>query len=403
MGMSTTPPAALPPQVPQLPSAQVPPTPGQTEPEPVQVPLRQQPPPPQVFRSQHVSPGPPQGEQTPALQALPAAQASPRQQASPASPQLAQVPESQRPSVQLPSGQQASPTAPQLGGASGLASAGGTLVSTGGTVESLGIVESVGSNVIRFKPGDSVFGETIVTMQWIHGRAWAEYVSVSQDLLAKKPDNVTFEQAASVPTAGYIVLLNIRDLDELRPGRNVLINGAAGGVGSIALQLAKAQGAEVTAVDSTSKLDMLRTLGADHVIDYTQENFTQGAARYDLIFDIPGNYSFDDCRGVLKLNGRYVLIGHEKFGATGKRALGILPGFFKLMFRARFVTQLQGPKLPMPSRKNAIAILSDLLEAGKLTPIIDSTYPLREAGEALRHLAEHETHGKVVLRMTKHD
>ncbi len=158
-----------------------------------------------------------------------------------------------------------------------------------------GIVESVGKSVTQFRPGAAVFGETIETNQWTNGSAFAEYVSVSQDLLALKPDRITFEQAASVPTAGFITLLNLREGSQLS-GQNVLVNGAGGGVGSLALQLAKAYGAQVTAVDTASKLGMLRALGADEVIDYTKEDFTRRGVRYDLIFDVPGNHPFSACR-----------------------------------------------------------------------------------------------------------
>src|SRR5712692_11815176 len=169
-----------------------------------------------------------------------------------------------------------------------------------------GIVESVGKSVTQFRPGDSVFGETIVAQQWTNGGAFAEYVSVRQDLLALKPDNITFEQAASVPTSGYIALQNLRDPSRLRPGQTVLINGAGGGVGALTVQLAKAYGAHVTAVDSTRKLGMLRSLGADEVIGFTEEDFTQLGVRYDLIFDVPGNQSLSACRRALKPDGRYV-------------------------------------------------------------------------------------------------
>ncbi len=260
-----------------------------------------------------------------------------------------------------------------------------------------GIVESVGKRVTRFRPGDPVFGETIVTNQWINGGAFAEYVSVPQDLLALKPDNITFEQAASVPTSGFIALLNLRDRDRLQPGRSVLINGAGGGVGAIALQFVKAQGAHVTAVDGTSKLEMLRSLGADEVIDYTQEDFTRRGARYDLIFDVPGNHPFSACERALKPDGRYVLIGYEHFGASGKRVFGLLPHFFKLILLARFVKQLRGPGLPMPTRKEAMAVLRELLEAGKITPIIDSTYPLSQTREAFRRMIAGEPRGKVII------
>ncbi len=261
-----------------------------------------------------------------------------------------------------------------------------------------GIVESVGKRVTRFRPGDPVFGETIAAQQWVHGGAFAEYASVHEDLLALKPANVTFEQAASVPTSGFITLLNLRGLNQWRPGQKVLINGAGGGVGALALQITKAHGAHVTAVDSTSKLDMLRSLGADEVVDYTREDFTRRGVRYDLIFDVPGNHPFSACRRALRPDGRYVLVGHERFGASGKRVFGLIPHFLKLIFLSRFVKQLRGPGLPLPTKREVITTLRELLEAGKITPIIDSTYPLSEAREALRHMIEDETRGKVILR-----
>jgi NADPH:quinone reductase-like Zn-dependent oxidoreductase len=259
-----------------------------------------------------------------------------------------------------------------------------------------GIVESVGKSVARFRPGDPVFGETIVAQQWVNGGAFAEYVSVHQDLLALKPDDVTFEQAASVPTSGFIALQNLRGASQ-RPGQKVLINGAGGGVGALALQITKSHGAHVTAVDGTSKLGMLRSLGADEVVDYTREDFTRRGDRYDLIFDVPGNYPFSACRRALKPDGRYVLIGHERFGASGKRVFGLIPHFLKLMVLSRFVKQLRGPGVPMPTKKEAIAALRELLETGKVTPIIDSTYHLSEVREALRHMIEDELQGKVII------
>jgi NADPH:quinone reductase-like Zn-dependent oxidoreductase len=264
-----------------------------------------------------------------------------------------------------------------------------------------GIVESVGERVTRFRPGDPVFGETMVTQQWVNGGAFAEYVSVHQDLLALKPDNITFEQAASVPTSGFIALLNLRGLRQWRPGQKVLINGGGGGVGALALQITKAYGAHVTAVDSTSKLGMLRSLGADEVVDYSREDFTRRGVRYDLIFDVPGNNPFSACRRALKPDGRYVLIGHERFGASGKRVFGLIPYFLKLIVLSRFVKQLRGPGLPMPTKKEAIAVLRELLEIGKITPIIDSTYHLSEVREALRHMIEDEIQGKVIITPTE--
>jgi NADPH:quinone reductase-like Zn-dependent oxidoreductase len=260
-----------------------------------------------------------------------------------------------------------------------------------------GIVESVGKAVTRFRPGNPVFGETIVKQQWTHGGAFAEFVSVHQDLLALKPANVTFEQAASVPTSGFITLQNLRGVSEWSQGKKVLINGAGGGVGSLALQLTKAHGAHVTAVDSTGKLDMLRSLGADEVVDYTREDFTRRGARYDLIFDVPGHRPFSAFRRALEPDGRYVPIGHEGFGALGRRTFGLIPHFLKLMFLSRFVKQLRGPGLPMPTKKDAIAVLRELLESGKITPLIDSTYPLSEFREAFRHMIEDEPRGKVII------
>lgn len=260
-----------------------------------------------------------------------------------------------------------------------------------------GIVESVGARVTRFRTGDEVFGETTLSHGWTTGGAYAEFVSVRDDQLALKPDNVTFEQAASVPTSGLIALQNLRGADRSLPGKKVLVNGAGGGVGSLALQLAKSYGAHVTAVDSTGKLTMLSSLGADRVIDYTQDDFTRLSDRYDLVFDVPGNHAFSACRRVLEPAGRYVLIGHEGFGASGTRMLGIFPQFFRLVFLSRFMKQLRGPGTPLPTTQDTIAVLRDLLEAGKITPIIDSTYPLSEVSEALRHMTEDELNGKVII------
>jgi NADPH:quinone reductase-like Zn-dependent oxidoreductase len=260
-----------------------------------------------------------------------------------------------------------------------------------------GVVEVVGGNVTRFQPGDAVFGETIGSMQWINGAAFAEYVTVAEESLARKPANVTFEQAASVPTSGYIALLNFGQAKRVRPGQQVLVNGAGGGVGALALQLAKACGARVTAVDSEKKLDMLRSLGADRVIDYTREDFTESGERYDLIFDIPGNHPFSACKRALTPEGSYVLIGHEKFGRSGKPIFGLIPHFFKLMFLSLFVKHLPRPSFSMPSKKHTMAVLRELLEAGRITPVIDRSYPLSEAREAIRHLIEGEPQGRVIL------
>ncbi|CAN5600353.1 NAD(P)-dependent alcohol dehydrogenase [soil metagenome] len=260
-----------------------------------------------------------------------------------------------------------------------------------------GYVESVGKNVTRLQPGDEVFGESVRGYQWHNGGAFAEYVSVPQNALAHKPENITFEQAAAVPTSGLIVLMNIPNEGLLRPGRSVLVNGAGGGVGAIAVQVAKARGANVTGVDHTKKLDLVRSLGADQVIDYTQEDFTQRGERYDLIFDIPGNHPFSDCRRALNPNGKYVLIGHDQYGNAAGRWLGSIPRVLKLVALSPFVSQLPTPNFSMPNKKDSMAVLKELLEAGKLTPVIDRTYPLSEVSEAIRYLEAGHAQGKVVI------
>ncbi len=260
-----------------------------------------------------------------------------------------------------------------------------------------GVVETVGKRVTRFRKGDGVFGETSGANLWTNGGAYAEYVSVRQDLLALKPDNITFEQAASVPASGFIALQNLRGATLIRPGQKVLINGAGGGVGSLALQLVKAYGAHATGVDSTNKLDMLRSLGADEVIDFTLEDFTQSGIRYDFIFDVPGNRPFSDFLRVLEPDGKYVPIGHEHYGASRKHVFGLLPHFFALIFLSLLLKRLRLGRSSLPSKQDSMAVFRGLLEAGKITPIIDSTYPLSEVREALRHMTEDELQGKVII------
>ncbi len=262
-----------------------------------------------------------------------------------------------------------------------------------------GLVESVGQKVTRFKPGDKVFGECIRGHQWTNGGSYAEYVCAPEEALALKPANITFEQAAAVPTSGLIALWNLGDGTLVQAGQKVLINGAAGGVGAFAVQLAKAFGAEVTGVDHPSKIDMVRSIGTDHLIDYTQENFTQTGERYDLIFDIPGNHSLADCRRALTPKGTYVLIGHDNYGRGMCRWLGLLPRFFKLMLLSRFVSQLRNMNFSMPSKKESMATLKELLAAGKIKPVIDRTFPLTEVPEAIRYLKEGHIKGKVVITL----
>ena len=177
----------------------------------------------------------------------------------------------------------------------------------------------------------------------------------------------------------------------------MLINGAGGGVGSIAVQLAKAYGARVTGVDSTKKLEMVRALGADHVIDYTKEDFTQLGERYDLIFDVASNLSLTDCKCALTPKGIYILIGHDHYGDAGGRVFGSLPRFFKLFALSPFVSHLPEMNFSVPSKKDTMPVLKELLEAGKLTPIVDRVYPLSEVPEAIRYLQKGDARGKIIM------
>ena len=260
-----------------------------------------------------------------------------------------------------------------------------------------GVVKSAGKGVTRFKVGDAVFGETIGNMQWINGGTLAEHVAVSEDNLAHKPDNATFEQAACVPTAGYIALLNLRDANPVVPGQRVLVNGAGGGVGSLALQILKYQGAHVTAVDNTQKLNLLRALGADAVIDYTKEKFILSGGHYDLVFDIPGNYHFSAILPVLNPDGKYILIAHDNFGKSGHRWFGAIPYAMKLMFMSLIIKKLPRPVFSMPGKRETMGVLKDLLKSGKINPVIDSAYPLSETARALRHLIKGNPQGRIVI------
>jgi NADPH:quinone reductase-like Zn-dependent oxidoreductase len=260
-----------------------------------------------------------------------------------------------------------------------------------------GRVETVGRLVTRFQPGDEVFGESRRGFQWRNSGTFAECVSVPEDILALKPPNVTFEEAAAIPTSGIIALHNLQNGRRLRAGQRVLINGAGGGVGSIAVQLARAWGARVTGVESTEKLDLVRSLGAERVIDYTREDFTESGERYDLIFDVASNLSLSRCKRALTPGGIYILIGHDHFGRGRGRVLGSLPQAFSLMALSPFVSHLPSPEFTMASKKETMAILKDLLEAGELTPVIDRTYPLREASLAMMYLESGNARGKILI------
>lgn len=261
-----------------------------------------------------------------------------------------------------------------------------------------GVVESVGSAVTRFEPGDEVFGETIRGVQWRNGGAFAEYATAPEEGLALKPSGVSFEEAAAVPTVGLIALNNL-PRRRVHHGSRVLVNGAAGGVGAIAVQLAKSYGAEVTGVDHASKLALVRSLGADRVIDYTSEDFTRAGEHWDLIFDVPGNRSFKAIRRALDPRGSYVLIGHDAFGATGHRWLGSIPRLLGLLARSAVSPQLRGGSLASPDKRQLMGTLVDLMEAGQLRVVVDRIFPLSQAPQAMRHLMSGHSLGRVVLRI----
>jgi NADPH:quinone reductase-like Zn-dependent oxidoreductase len=246
-----------------------------------------------------------------------------------------------------------------------------------------GRVEAVGSNVTQLQPGDEVFG-------WCDG-SFAEYASVPEDQLVLKPTNLTFEQAAAVPISGFAALQALRDTGGVQPGQQVVIIGASGGVGSYAVQLAKAYGAQVTGVSSTKSLDLVRSIGADHVIDYTQEDFTRTGQRYDLILEMAGNRSLTDLRRALTPKGTLVLVG----GSGGRWFMGI-----GRILRAVVVSLFVGQRLRSffsKSKREDLVVLKELIEAGKVTPLIDRAFPLSETAEAIRYVGERSTQGKTVI------
>ena len=252
-------------------------------------------------------------------------------------------------------------------------------------VDLAGEVEAVGKNVTAFAPGDAVFGS--------RDGAFAEYVRIRHDkVVLPKPGNLTMEQAAAVPVAGFSALQALRDKAKVQPGQKVLVNGAGGGVGTFAVQLAKAFGCEVTAVGSTSKVELMRQLGADRVVDYTREDYTRGPARYDAIIDMAGSHTLSENRRALTPKGVYVGVG----GPDGGKWVGPLIGALQPAVISPFVSQRLSVFLAR-ARRDDLAVLSRMLEAGQVTPVIDRTYPLAEAGEAIRYLEQGHAQGKVVL------
>jgi NADPH:quinone reductase-like Zn-dependent oxidoreductase len=251
-----------------------------------------------------------------------------------------------------------------------------------------GVVEAVGKNVTQFKPGDEVFG--------ICRGSLAEYAVTFERALVTKPPNVSFEQAASLPLAGLTALQGLRE-GKIQPGQKVLINGATGGVGTFAVQIAKSLGAEVTAVCSTRNVDLVRSIGADHVIDYTKEDFTKSDQRYDVIFDNVCNHSFAERRRVLTAKGICVLAGMGGAGVKEGQAIGRIAGnLFTGRGLSSFTDQKFAQYMTKMSKEDLI-MLGDLIQEGKLRPVIERTYKLSEAPEALRYLNEGHARGKVVI------
>jgi NADPH:quinone reductase-like Zn-dependent oxidoreductase len=244
-----------------------------------------------------------------------------------------------------------------------------------------GTVDAVGKAVQRLRPGDEVFG-------WCAG-AFAEYAHATQDQFVKKPANLTFEQAAAIGVSATTALQLLRDEGHVESGQKVLINGASGGVGTFAVQIAKAFGAEVTGVCSTKNVDLVRAIGADHVIDYTREDFTQGGPRYDFILDNVGNHSMSQTRRALTPNGTLLSNG-------GGHSDGKLGRVLEAAVVSMFVRQQGRPAVKTQNRADLVA-LKDLAEEGKITPVIDGTYPLQETREAIRHLAAGHARGTIVI------
>ena len=247
-----------------------------------------------------------------------------------------------------------------------------------------GVVETIGENVSRFQPGDEVFG--------VGKGTFAEYALAREDKFAHRPTNLTFEQSAVVAISGLTALQGLRDHGQVEPGQRVLIIGASGGVGTFAVQIAKAFGAEVTGVCSTTKVDMVRSIGADHVIDYTREDFAKGEHRYDVILDIGGSSSLVRLRHALTPEGTLVLVGGEE----GGRWLGVVARLLRAHLLSPFVGQKLRTYVSSENHEDMI-VLKELIEAGKVTPVIDRTYPLAEVPEAIRYLQEGHAQGKLVI------
>lgn len=248
-----------------------------------------------------------------------------------------------------------------------------------------GVVEAVGSKVTHLKVGDEVYG----------GRtgAFAEYVSVV-NAVVRKPANITFEEAAAIPTAAVTALQGLRDYGKIKPGDRVLINGAAGGVGTFAVQIAKALGAEVTGVTSTKNVERIRCIGADHVIDYTKDDFTKNGKQYDILLDIAGSRTWKEYKRVLKPKANFVIVGGQK----GNKWIGPLANTLRLKIAAMGSSQQVAFFIANFTRED-LNLLREMVEAGKIKPVVEKVYPLSQAVDAMKHLATGHARGKIVLKI----
>ena len=257
-------------------------------------------------------------------------------------------------------------------------------------IDYAGRVEAVGSSVTQFRPGDEVFGG-------VEG-AFAEYLKVCMNRgIARKPTNLTLEDAAAINVAGRTALQAIRDRARIQPGQKVLINGASGGVGTFAVQIAKSFGADVTGVCSTRNVGMVRSLGGDHVVDYTKEDFTKTTERYDVLIDNVGNCPLSECRRILKPQGKFILIGGG--GPNAGNVIGPFAAIIKTYVLSKFVSQQMGFFLTQPGQQD-LNVLRDLIESGKVKPVIDRRYEFSELPEAIRYLEAGHAGGKVVITVS---
>jgi NADPH:quinone reductase-like Zn-dependent oxidoreductase len=255
-----------------------------------------------------------------------------------------------------------------------------------------GRIEAVGGNVKQFKPGDEIWADLSFPLGL---GAFAEYVCVSEKALRLKPASMTFEEAAAYPQAALVALQSLRDKGQIQSGHKVLINGAGGGMGTFAVQIAKYYGAEVTGVDSAMKLDMLRSIGADHVIDYTQEDYTKSGPRYDLILDVAAYRSVFDYRRALNPDGIFMIVGGSFSTLLQVITIGTLI--------SRTGRKRIGINAWEPNKREDLALLAELFEAGKVVPIIERIYPLSEVPKAFRHLEEGQVLGKVIISVTQNN